>query len=215
MSIKILLADDHQLMREGLKSLIEKQPDMEVVGDVSNGREAIDLAHKLQPDVIVMDIHMPELNGIEATQQIIRDTPKIKILCLSMYSNRRLVADMLKAGATGYLLKESASSELVDAIRNISQGETYLCHKVARVFVERFMNRQSQNGQEPMLSERESEILSLLAEGASTKEIALKIKMSSKTVDACRRQIMDKLKVQSIAELVKYAIREGLTTIDL
>ncbi|MBN2211697.1 MAG: response regulator transcription factor [Sedimentisphaerales bacterium] len=215
MNMTILLADDHQLLREGLKSLLEKQQGITVVAEASNGQEALEktIAHK--PDIVVMDIHMPQTNGVEATREITQKVPQAKVLCLSMYSNRRLVADMLKAGAAGYLLKEAASSELLDALAAIQRGETYLCNKVSRIFVEDYIHRHPPaNNEEAVLTDRESQVLSMLAEGKSTKEIALTIKLSSKTVDACRRQIMAKLNVLSVAELVKYAIREGLTSLE-
>ncbi len=215
MSVTILLADDHQLLREGLKSLLEKQEGVSVVAEAADGREAIEKAIAHKPDVVIMDIHMPQTNGVEATREITQKVPQTRVLCLSMYSNRRLVADMLKAGAAGYLLKEAASSELLDALAAVQRGETYLCNKVSRIFVEDYIHRHPPVGDDDsVLTDRESQVLSMLAEGKSTKEIALAIKLSSKTVDACRRQIMTKLNVLSVADLVKYAIREGLTSLE-
>jgi two-component system, NarL family, response regulator NreC len=213
MGIRILLADDHQLLREGLRLLLEKQPDIQVVGEAENGLVAIQLAAQLQPDVVIMDIHMPEIDGIQGARRILQEMPGVKVICLSMYSNRSMVEDMLKAGATGYLLKECASQELAQAIRTVVRGETYLSPRVARVFLDRYLSHRGA-GTAAALTEREAQVLRMLAEGKSTKEIAGQIRMSGKTVDACRRQLMHKLNVQSTAELVKYAIREGITTLD-
>lgn len=215
MATTIILADDHKLMREGLKYLLEKQSDMDVVAEADNGRQALELTLEHQPDLVIMDVNMPELDGIEAAREILHKLPEIKILCLSMYSNRRFIEDMLKVGASGYLLKECAFKELIDAIHTVCRGETYLSPKIAGIFVERYVGQGSAKSSDNVLSEREREVLRLLAEGKSTKEIALNIHMSGKTVDACRRQMMNKLNVHSVAELVKYAIREGFTSLEV
>lgn len=216
MTTRILVADDHKIMREGLRSLIEQQDDMEVVAEADNGRTAVELARELSPDVVIMDVNMPELDGIEATRLIISGNFQIKVLALSMYSNRRFVTDMIKAGVSGYLPKECAFGELIRAIRAVLDNEIYLSSKITNVIIDGLADRSTET-QEPgaaSLTDRECEVLRKLAEGKTTKEIALHIGMSTKTVEACRRQIMDKLNVHSLPELTKYAIRKGLTTLD-
>jgi len=216
MSIKILLADDHAIIRQGLRSLLEKQPDMEVMGESEDGREAIELVHKLQPDVVVLDVTMPNLNGIEAARQIHSEFPEVKIIALSMHSNRRFVGDMLKAGASGYILKEGLFDELVRAIHAVAAGDIFLSPRVTGVVVDDYVNRLSKVGDSLLsaLNSREREVLQLVAEGKSTKQIASELHVSVKTVEANRRQTMDKLDLHSVAELTKYAVREGLTTLE-
>jgi DNA-binding NarL/FixJ family response regulator len=216
MSIKILLTDDHAIIRQGLRSLLEKQPDIEVVAEAEDGRQAFELVRKLLPDIVVMDVSMPNLNGIEATRQIHREFPAVKVIALSMHSNRRFVGDMLKAGAAGYILKEGLFDELVQAIHAIENGDIYLSPRVTGVVVDDYVNRLSRTGDSLLatLTSREREVLQLVAEGKSTKQIASDLHVSIKTIEANRRQIMDKLDIHSIAELTKYAIREGLTTLE-
>lgn len=215
MAVRILLVDDHQIMREGLRALLEKQSDMEVIDEAQNGKEAIKLARQLKPDVVVMDVNMPDTDGIDATRRIIKELSGTKIIALSMYPKKAFAAEMLRAGASGYVLKENTFDELVKAIKTVMAGEIYLCAKVASVVVDDYV--QGLNTKEApalQLTEREREVLKMLADGKASKEIASIIDMSVQTVDACRRQIMDKLGVESIAELVKYAIREGITPLD-
>jgi DNA-binding NarL/FixJ family response regulator len=216
MKIKVLLADDHQIMREGLASLLEKHPDLVVVGQAGDGREAVRLALELQPDVVVMDISMPGLNGIEATRQIVAAGSGIKVIALSVHAKNPFVIEMLQAGASGYLLKYSAAEELTQAIRLVLQGQTYLSPQIAGQVVESYLAKQSPAGASvfTVLSPREREVLQLYAEGKITRQIAALLHISPKTVEFHRRQIMDKLGVSSFAELIKYAIREGLTTIE-
>lgn len=216
MSVRVLLADDHAILREGLRHLLEEQPDMEVIGEAVDGEDAITLSLQLKPDIIVMDVNMPGIDGIVATRQIIQELPDVKILALSMYPKSTFVVEMLKAGASGYVLKEQAFKELVDAIDTVMAGEVYLSSKAASAMVDKYVRGRQLAGkaQDASLTPRERDVLKLLAEGKSSKEIAKIIKMSVQTVDACRRNIMDKLDARSIAELVKYAIREGLTQID-
>jgi len=215
-SIRILLVDDHKIMRDGLRSLIEKQNGMAVVGEAENGRTAIRLTRKLQPDVIVMDINMPDLNGIDATRQITAELPGVKIVAFSMHSDRQFVAEMFKAGVSGYLLKDAAFDELAKAIRTVADNQTYLCPKVADTVIKDY--REQLHALEPSDSavptDREREIIQLLAEGNTTKQIAHQLNLSIKTIESHRRNIMEKLKIHSIAELTKFAIREGLTTLD-
>jgi DNA-binding NarL/FixJ family response regulator len=216
MSIRVLLADDHQLMREGLRAVLDEQEDMEVVADVENGREAARLAKQLQPDVVVMDISMPDLNGIEAARRVASDAPEAKVIALSMHSDRQFVSEMLKAGAAGYVLKDCATDELLQAVRTVVGGHTYLSPRVARVVVEGYV-RKAPHGEAPAapaLTDREREVLQLLAEGKTTKQIALALHVSAKTIETHRRNMMEKLDIHSVAELTKYALREGLTTLE-
>ena len=213
MKIRILLADDHSIIREGLSALIDKQDNMQVVATAENGRKTLQLAQKLEPDIIIMDISMPELNGIDAARQILAAQPKTKIIALSMHSDRRFVSEMLKVGASGYLLKDSAFEELANAINAVAKNNTYLSPEITGVIVEDYVAQisTSENTGNPNLTPREREVLQLLAEGKSTKNIASDLKVSIKTIETHRQNIMDKLNIFSLAELTKYAIREGLT----
>lgn len=216
MSIRILLADDHGIVREGLRSLLEKQPDMEVVGEAEDGRKALDLVRELVPDIVIMDITMPNLNGVDATHQIVREFPKTWVICLSIHSNKRYVANMLKAGASGYVLKECLFDELVQAIRIVTGGGAYLSPQITGVVVGGYVERLLADAHLPLeiLTDGEHHVLQLLAEGKFTKQIALELHVSTKTVEARRRRVMLKLGVNSIAELTKVAIREGLTSVE-
>ncbi|MGA2172280.1 MAG: response regulator transcription factor [Sedimentisphaerales bacterium] len=216
MSIRILLADDHKITRQGLHSLLEKQQDMEVVAEAENGRTAVRLAAELAPDVVIMDLTMPDLNGVEATKQILNKSPDIKIIALSMHSDSLFVTEMLKSGAAGYLLKECAFEELTRAIRTVMGSKTYLSPSISGVVVEDYIQRLSKtdSSNSDILSDREREVLQLLAEGNSTKQVALKLHISVKTVETHRRQIMSKLNIHTVAELTKYAIRKGITQVD-
>jgi DNA-binding NarL/FixJ family response regulator len=215
MSIRILLADDHGIIRQGLRSLLEKEPDMQVVGEAEDGRKAIELVNECSPDIVIMDITMPNLNGVEATRHITGESSKSKVIALSIHSNRRFVADMLKAGASGYILKECLSDELVQAIRTVSTGGRYLSPRITDVVIDDYVKRLSTTPESRIatLTARERQVLQLLAEGKSTKQIALDLHVSSKTIEANRRRIMEKLDIHSIAELTKYAVREGLTSL--
>ena len=215
MGIRILLADDHQIVREGLRALVNAQPGMTVVGESSNGRLAAEMTSTLIPDVVVMDIGMPDLNGIEAARRILSQNPQIKIIGLSMHSDRRFLSEMLKAGASAYLLKDSAFEELVTAIRAVVAGQVYLSPRIADTVVDGYLNGAGTGKQSSVfavLTSREREVLQLVAEGLATKQIAAALHVSVKTVETHRRQIMDKLDLHSVAELTKYAIREGLAT---
>lgn len=216
MIIKILLAEDHEIVREGFRSLLEKQEDMEVIAEASDGLTAVRLVRELSPHIVVMDVAMPELNGIEATRQIRSMYPRVKIVALSIHSQNRYVEEMMKAGASGYLLKNCAFQELTQAIRAVMDDKTYLSPKVARVVVEQVTNGEEKlTRKSPIgLSAREREVLQLLAEGNSSKAIAARLHVSVRTVDAHRQNIMDKLKIHSVAELTKYAIREGITFLE-
>jgi len=216
MSIRVLLADDHKIFRDGLRTLIEKEAGMEVIAEAENGRKAVKLAEKLSPNVIIMDVSMPDLNGIEATRKIIAGTSNVKVIALSMHSDRRFVLGMLEAGASAYLLKDCAFAELVNAIRQVAAGNTYLSPKIADVVVKGYLNKVSDSSltTRTILTSREREILQLLAEGLSAKEIAAHLNLSIKTIETHRRNIMEKLEIHTIAELTKYAIREGLVALE-
>ncbi len=216
MSIKILLADDHKIIREGLRNLIEKQAGFEVIAEAEDGLTAVKKAKKLAPDVVVMDIGMPGLNGIEATRQILADSPQAKIIALSMHSERHFVSEMLKAGASAYLLKDSAFEELVQAIRASRANKIYLSPSIADKVIKDYITHiPGENFSAfSILTKREREILQLIAEGKSTKEIASLLFISIKTIETHRQNIMEKLDLRSVAELTKYAIREGLTSLD-
>jgi DNA-binding NarL/FixJ family response regulator len=211
-SIRILLADDHKIIRDGLRSLLAKQHDMEVIAEAEDGRTAVELARELNPSVIVMDIAMPDLNGVEATRQVMEIDPGIKVVALSMQSDGPVVRRMFQAGAAGYLLKDCAFEELVKAIRTVLNGRTYLSPDIAGVVVRNLASAEH-NVASP-LTAKEREVLQLIAEGKSTKEIAQVLSVSVKTIDTHRQHIMDKLDIHNVAELTRYAIREGLTSAD-
>jgi two-component system, NarL family, response regulator NreC len=216
MGTKILLADDHKIIREGLRSLLERQPDMEVVAEAQDGLSTVRLTHKLLPDVVIMDIGMPEMNGIDATRQIVTEIQGVKVIALSMHSDRRFVLQMLKAGASGYLLKDSAFEELILAIHTVTANQPYLSPKITDVVVKEYLGNLSKNESTvfTVLTAREREVLQLLAEGKATKQIATSLHVSVKTIETHRQQIMEKLNIHSVAELTKYAIREGLTSLE-
>ena len=214
MSIKVLLADDHRIMREGLRSLIERESDMEVVAEAADGRRTVRLAQELSPDVALVDISMPELNGIEATGQIMSTDPEVKVLALSMHSDEHFVMGMLRAGASGYLLKDCAAEELCSAIRTVISEETYLSPKAASVVIQDYRRELSdvKSARAAGLTAREREVLQLVAEGDTSKKIASQLDVSVKTIQAHRQQIMDKLGIHSVAGLTKYAIQKGITS---
>lgn len=216
MKIRVLLADDHKIVRDGLRALLEKESDMEVVGEADGGVQAVRLARELSPTVIVMDIAMPDLNGIEAAAKIRERDPEVKIIALSMHSDKRFVGGMLRAGASGYLLKDCAFGELSNAIRSVMKGQTYLSPGIAHVVVEGYVRGAGAPGQAgtSALTPREREVLQLLAEGKATREIAALLNLSVRTVETHRQQIMNKLNLHKAAELVKYAIREGMITLE-
>lgn len=216
MKIKVLLADDHKIFRDGLRTLIEKEG-MEVVGEVENGRKTLKLAEKLMPDLIIMDVSMPDMNGIEATRKIKAEMTDVKVIALSMHSDRRFVLGMLEAGASGYLLKDCAFGELASAINQVVKGNTYLSPKIADVVVKGYLNKTSDASVpgRSILTSREREILQLIAEGFTAKEIAAHVFLSIKTIETHRRNIMQKLNMRSTADLTKYAIREGLVSLDI
>ena len=216
MTIKIVLADDHQIVRQGLRNLLEAEPAMEVVAEADNGRTVLRQAKELQPDLVIMDISMPGLNGIEATRQIIAECPGVKVVALSMHSDSLFVLNMLKAGASGYLVKDCALEELVKAIRVVMAEKTYLSPGISDIVIRDFVSGWSATGSSAfsILTAREREVLQLMAEGKTTNQIAYQLCLSAKTVEAHRKQIMNKLGIHSVAELTKYAIRQGLTALE-
>lgn len=218
MPIKIVLCDDHQIIREGLRALLEKQSDMVVIGEALNGLDAIKLVAEKKPDIIVLDIAMPDMNGIAAARRIFIDHPKVKVLALSMHSDHHFVTEMLEAGASGYMLKDSAFGELTNAIRTIIAGGLFISPLIAGNVLEEFARRakpgHATTRHQVQLSQREKEILQLISEGHSTKEIATLINVSVKTVETHRQHIMQKVGARNVATLTKYAVREGITSLE-
>ncbi len=214
--LKILIADDHKILREGLKAILRERESIEVVGEAANGREAVSKARKLAPDVVIMDIAMPGLNGIEATRRIRRHSPRIKVVVLSMYNSREYVLEALKAGAMAYLQKETASRELLLAIDKVTKGEIYLEGAHSQYVLDEFRNasRDSERTLLNNLTSREREILQLVAEGKSNKSVAGILNLSLKTVETHRQNMMKKLSAHNVVGLVKFAIRTGLVKID-
>lgn len=206
--IRILLADDHSLVRQGFRRILEGQSDMTVVGEASNGRIALEMVGQLRPDILVMDVTMPELNGIEATRQVTKQYPRTRVVALSMQKDGVYVREMLRAGARGYLLKECTESDLVSAIREVSVGKAWLSPDVSGAVLEDYRKHVS----EPidLLSTREREVLQLIAEGKINKEIAVQLGLSVYTVEAHRGRIMEKLNLHSSTELVRFAVRHGM-----
>jgi two-component system response regulator NreC len=215
--IRIIIADDHQIVRQGLRILLEAEADMEIIAEADNGRKVLRQAQELLPDVIIMDLSMPELNGIEACRQILNASPAVKVVALSMHSDSLFVLNMIKAGASGYLLKDCALEELVKAIRIVVSHKTYLSPGVSDIVIRDFVTgwQTTNTSAFSVLSAREREVLQLMAEGRTTNQIADGLCVSVKTVEAHRKQVMTKLGIHSVAELTKYAIRQGLTSLDL
>jgi DNA-binding NarL/FixJ family response regulator len=216
MSIRVLLADDHQMLRDALRSMLESDGHLEVVGEAGDGRAAVKMARTLAPDIVVMDITMPDLNGVEATHQIKAENPAVKVIALSRHSDRRYVLRMLEAGASGYVLKAAAYDELRRAIQVVSQGKSYLSPDITGIVVDAHVRPASEpdDSIDAALGPREREIVQLLAEGYTSPEIGQRLHISARTVETHRRNIMKKLGLHSVAELTKYAIREGLTPLD-
>lgn len=205
---KILLADDHVLVRQGFKMILSAQPDLQIVGEASNGREALELAEKLQPDLVIMDVTMPELNGIEATRRLADVAPRARVLALSMHKDAVYVREILRAGARGYLLKDSADADLIAAVRSIAKGEAWLSPAVSDAVLTDY--RRHVTDPLDLLTSREREVLQMIAEGKTNKEIATSLNLSVYTVEAHRGRVMEKLNLHSTGELVRFALRAGL-----
>ena len=213
MSIRIILADDHIILRHGLSKSLQMEKDMEVIAQANDGRTAVQLAQELSPDVIIMDIGMPDLNGIEATRQIVKNSPKVRVIGLSMHSAKKFIVEMFKAGASGYLLKDCEFDELVNAIRTVASGKNYISPSISGILVETCVTDDVKNKESAFstLTKREREVLQLITEGKTTKQTAKCLHISPKTVEAHRLNIMNKLNIDNMAQLTKYAIQEGLT----
>jgi len=212
-TIRILLADDHNIMRDGLRLLLERQPGFEIVGEASDGRQALSLAQEFRPDVAIIDIAMPGLNGIEATRRITETCPQTAVIILSMHCDESYVIRSLKAGARGYLLKDSARADLISAIRAVMQAKTYFSPKISQILQEDYMQELQQKDQDDsydLLTDREREVLQLIAEGLANKEIATKLNLSVYTVDTHRSHILRKLNLHSVPEVILYAVRKNI-----
>ncbi len=213
MATKILIADDSGITRQGIESLFEKHEDIQVIGEADNGLAAVEMARNLKPHVVLMDIEMPGLNGVEATRRIKNELPEIKVLAITVHRQREVVLDMIKAGASGYLLKECAFEDLVSAIKALAAGQSYLSPQIASIILNGIAKDGLSvvDGNRVMFTFRESQVLRLLTGGESAKQIASEVGLSVKTVEAIRRHIMEKAAVNNLADLTKFAIREGLT----
>jgi two-component system, NarL family, response regulator NreC len=205
---KILLADDHTIVRQGLKLIISSHADLQVIGEAANGREVLELAEKLKPDVILMDVAMPELNGIEATRRLREVSPRTKVLVLSMHKEAVYVREILKAGARGYILKDAIDTELISAIQSVARGDGYISPAISGTLLSDY--RQNITNPLDLLSSREREVLQLIAEGRTNKEVATRLNLSVYTVDSHRGKIMEKLNLHSTGELVRFAMKQGL-----
>ena len=216
MSTSIIIVDDHKIMRDGLRNILENESEIEIIGEADNGRDAVKLIIEKKPDIAIMDIGMPEMNGVEATRQIAKEMPNVKIIALSMHYDMQFVSGMLKAGAKGYLLKDCAGAELISAIKTVSKNNTYICQDITNTLIDDYSKGQSIDyvGDDTILTNRENEILQLLTEGKTTKQIARDLFISVKTVEAHRTNIMHKLDIRNLPELTKYAIRKGITSVD-
>lgn len=216
MSIRVLLVDDHRMMREGLRAVLARDPAIEVVAEAENGRMALEVVRSLSPDIVVMDIAMADLNGIDATRQIVARYPEVKVIALSVYADQRYVLAMLQAGAWGYVVKAAAGEELLRAIRAVAKNQKYISPEITGTLIDGSLGRTRvpEEPSGPLLGAREREVLQLLAEGKTSAEIAAALHISLSTVEAHRRNIMKKLDLHSIAELTKYAIRAGLTSLE-
>jgi len=214
--LKVIIADDHRIVLEGLKALLQNHKNIDVVGEAENGRSAVELASRLKPDVVIMDLGMPDMNGLTATRKILELDTGIKVLTLSMHSDKRFVSKALREGVSGYVLKESASAELVEAINTVVSGKTYLSPQIADVVINDYRKQllDKEYSADSVLTKKEREILQLFAEGKSTKDIAYSLNVSVKTVETHRSRMMEKLDMHSIAELTKFAVREGLTSLE-
>ena len=219
MSIKILLVDDHEIVRRGLRAIIDEHRNMEMVGEAENGRIAVALARKLRPNIVIMDVSMPDMNGFESARQIREISDNIKIIALSMYHNKRFITDMLKIGVSGYISKAMVHDDLIRAINAAIVGDVFLSPNITALLANDYISNAAADtaaadSNTPILTPRQREVLQLITEGKSTKEIALHLHLSVKTIESNRRQVMQKLNIHDIANLTKYAIKEGLTSLE-
>jgi DNA-binding NarL/FixJ family response regulator len=215
-AIRVLLAEDHTIVRKGLRALLADEPDIEVIAEAEDGREAVQMAQQSLPDVVLMDLSMPGLNGLEATRQIKRRVPEVKVLVLTRHANEEYVFQILRAGASGYVVKKAAPAELVSAVRAVSRGDSFLSPAISRTVIEEYVRQAEAMVQDSyeQLTDREREVLQLIAEGHSSREIAERLTISEKTVRTHRANLMDKLDLHSTAELTQYAMRKGLVCLD-
>ncbi len=214
-NVRIILADDHEVVLQGLRALLDRVPGFHVAGVASSGREAIELTKHVRPDIVVMDVTMPDLDGIAATKRILKDSSSVKVLALSMHTSSDVANNMFEAGASGYVIKSSSGHEIIDAIRAVIAGETYMSEEIRKKLTERdIRSTATTEGTSNELTGREREVVRLVAEGLSSKEIGAQLHISVRTVNWHRLCIMDKLKIRTVAEITKYAIREGLTALD-
>jgi len=212
MCIKIILADDHAVLRHGLSRSFEQEEDIKIIGHAKDGLSTIDMVRELSPDIVVMDIGMPDLNGIEATRIIKKDYPDVKVVALSMHSSDKYIREMFRAGASAYLLKNCPFEELLEAVRTVAGGKSYISPSIGDMVIKEYASKtEGEKSVFSILTQREREVLQLLAEGKTTKQIGLSLHISPKTVEAHRLKMMDKLGIDNIAQLTKYAIQEGLT----
>jgi DNA-binding NarL/FixJ family response regulator len=215
MAIRILITDDHQLFREGIANLLAASPQIEIVGQAENGQEAIDKARKLKPDIVMMDLSLPVINGVDATRILHQELPETKVLVLSMHADKNYIKEALEAGAFGYLFKDCTYDQLIEAIYTVSQGKKYLSDKITEVLIQDYLNKEEETfDNDHDISERESEILKLIAEGKSTREIADVLFISVKTVGTHKQHLLGKLNIKSTAGLIKYAIKKGIVGLD-
>ncbi len=212
--IRIMLVDDHKMFREGIFCMLNAQADMTVVGETESGENAVRLSRELKPNIVLMDISLKDLDGMEATRRIVAESPEVKVVALSMHDGKGYVRRMMRAGACGYLMKDCNFKELLNAIRAVAEGKAYLCPGVAGIMIVEYMGRGTNGSSSSKLTDREREVLQLIADGVSTRKIAANLKVSTKTVETHRRQIMKKLDIFNVALLTKFAVREGLTSIE-
>jgi len=216
MAIQVILVDDHSIVRQGIRSIIAQDPDISVVGEASDGKEAVKLAREKSPDIVIMDITMPLLNGLEASHQILKQNKKIKILILSMHDNRAFIENALGFGVRGYILKDSATDEIIRAIREVQEGRYFLSSKISSFVVQDFVNKKKKKMRLrsiSILTDREREILQLIAEGLNNKEVAQRLKLALKTVMVHRNNIMRKLEIHNQAQLIRFALKEGIASL--